>query len=126
MQIGVDTGRGFRGELRQCFHIPLFLNAPQIYGVNVPSWVDAYRTRGVASTSLSCQLRTADPVLQTPSASLGPHSGSPVWNIVKPLVLEAVRVQLPVLDPGSEGSTSRVPHEVGIIMESMDAGNCGL
>jgi hypothetical protein len=71
------------------------------------------RKRGVASTSFPCQLGTADPVLQAPSASLGPHSGSPVWNSVKPLVVEAVRVQLPVLDPGSEGSTSRVPHELG-------------
>jgi hypothetical protein len=64
--------------------------------------------------SLPCQLETADPVLQTPSASLRPHSGSPVWNSVKQLVVEAVRVQLPVLDPGSEESASRVPHEVGI------------
>jgi hypothetical protein len=28
MQIGVYTGRGVRGELGKCFHIPLFLNAP--------------------------------------------------------------------------------------------------
>jgi hypothetical protein len=45
MQIGIDTGRGVRGELRQCFHIPLFFNAPQVEGVHVPSWVDAYRAR---------------------------------------------------------------------------------
>jgi hypothetical protein len=113
-QFGIDTGRGVRGELRQCFHIPLFFNAPQVEAVHVPSWVDAYRARGVSSTSLLCQLGTTDPVLQAPSASLRPHPGSPVWNSVKPLVVEAVRVQQPVLDPGSEGSASRVHHEAVI------------
>jgi hypothetical protein len=80
----------------------------------------------VASTSLPCQLGTTDPVLQAQSASLRPHPGSPVWNSVKPLVVEAVRVQQPVLDPVSEGSASRVPHEALIPSWIIGAGNSGL
>jgi hypothetical protein len=52
MQVGVDTARSVRSELRQLFHKPLFFNASQVEGIHIPSWVDEYRTRGVTSTSL--------------------------------------------------------------------------